>query len=148
MAVCDQWDIGMLQHVFEKWSRSCSSLPLIISSFDLIFFLFCFPWKSDMPSYEERSTWSFDFVAARPMKYPNLQERPNECDELDGEEEHRVTINCYHQSLILTAKVFLKSIVTMTGLELQRCSGIWPEIWRGDFDVLESEPSQFSILRF
>ncbi len=65
-------------------------------------FSFCFPWKSDMPSYEERFTWRFDFAAARPMKYPNLQERPNECDELDGEEEHRVTIT--------TAKLFLRSM--------------------------------------
>ena len=24
---------------------------------------------------------------ARPMKYPNLQTRPNECDEMDAEEE-------------------------------------------------------------
>lgn len=28
-----------------------------------------------------------DVMDDRPMKYPNLQERPNECDELDGEED-------------------------------------------------------------
>jgi len=44
---------------------------------------------------------------------------------------------------ITTAKVFSKSIVAMTGLELQGCSDIWLELWRGDFDVLESELSQF-----
>ena len=68
------------------------------------------------------------------MKYPNLQERPNECDELDGEEEHHVAIT--------TVKIFLKSVVTMTGLELQGCCDIWLELWRGDFNVLESELSQ------
>lgn len=31
----------------------------------------------------------------------------------------------------------------MTGLELQGCSDIWLELWRGDFDVLEGELSQF-----
>ena len=44
---------------------------------------------------------------------------------------------------ITTAKMFIKSIVTMPGLELQRCGDIWLELWRGDFDVLESELSQF-----
>lgn len=44
---------------------------------------------------------------------------------------------------ITTVKIFLKSVVTMTGLELQGCSDIWLELWRGDFDVLEGELSQF-----
>lgn len=31
-----------------------------------------------------------DVMDDRPMKYPSIQERPNECDELDTEEESHV----------------------------------------------------------